>query len=110
MKTCSITPRQCMSAGPCWTTSRARPAWTATRWVPLLVAAGLCPAAEHALVPLLAFNGLRVSGATGADIEVLGLERGHRTVGMVRKGSKRLVAQAHQGLRGSPASEAGVVN
>ena len=42
----------------------------------LLVAAGLGPAAEHALISLLALNGLRVSEATGADIEHLGLERG----------------------------------
>lgn len=36
-------------------------------------------ATEHALVSLLAINGLRVSEALGADIEALGLERGHRT-------------------------------
>jgi hypothetical protein len=76
----------------------------------LLVAAELGPAAEHALVSLLALNGLRVSEATGADIEVLGLERGHRTLGIVRKGGKRLVTQTHQGLCGSPASEASAVN
>ena len=35
----------------------------------LLVAAGLGPASEHALISLLALNGLRVSEATGADIE-----------------------------------------
>jgi integrase/recombinase XerD len=29
---------------------------------------------------LLALNGLRVSEATGADFEHLGLERGHRTL------------------------------
>jgi integrase len=46
----------------------------------LLVAAGLGPPAEHALIFLLALNGLRVSEATGADIEHLGLERGHRTL------------------------------
>ena len=45
----------------------------------LLVAAGLGPPIEHALISLLALNGLRVSEATGADIEHLGLERGHRT-------------------------------
>ena len=45
----------------------------------LLVAAGLGPAAEHALISLLAINGLRVSEATGANIEALGIERGHRT-------------------------------
>ena len=54
----------------------------------MLVAAGLGPAAEHALVSLLALNGLRVSEAIGADIEVLGLERGHRTLTILRKGGK----------------------
>jgi integrase len=39
----------------------------------ILVAAGLGPPCEHALVSLLALNGLRVSEATGADIEHLGL-------------------------------------
>jgi site-specific recombinase XerD len=38
----------------------------------LLVAAGLGPPAEHALISLLALNGLWVSEATGADIEHLG--------------------------------------
>jgi site-specific recombinase XerD len=54
----------------------------------LLVAAGLGPAGEHALISLLALNGLRVSEATGADIEHLGLERGHRTLVITRKGGK----------------------
>jgi len=54
----------------------------------LLVAAGLGAAVEHALISLLALNGLRVSEATGADIGALGLERGHRTLTIVRKGSK----------------------
>ena len=54
----------------------------------LLVAAGLGPPAEHALISLLALNGLRVSEATGADIEHLGLERGHRTLVISRKGGK----------------------
>jgi integrase/recombinase XerD len=54
----------------------------------LLVAAGIGPAAEHALISLLALNGLRVSEATGADIEHLGLERGHRTLVITRKGGK----------------------
>jgi len=57
----------------------------------LLVAAGLGPAAEHALISLLALNGLRVSEATGANIEALGLERGHRTLAIVRKGGKHVV-------------------
>jgi len=42
----------------------------------LLVAAGLGPPPEHALLSLLALNGLRVSETTGADIEHLGPERG----------------------------------
>jgi integrase/recombinase XerD len=54
----------------------------------LLVAAGLGPALEHALVSLLALNGLRVSEATGADIEQLGLDRGHRTLTITCKGGK----------------------
>ena len=54
----------------------------------LLVAAGLGPPLEHALISLLALNGLRVSEATGADIEHLGLERGHRTLTITRKGGK----------------------
>src|SRR5690349_6294394 len=54
----------------------------------LLVAAGLGPSTEHALISLLALNGLRVSEATGTDIEHLGLERGHRTLTVTRKGGK----------------------
>jgi integrase/recombinase XerD len=54
----------------------------------LLVAAGVGPPTEHALISLLALNGLRVSEATGADIEHLGLERGHRTLTITRKGGK----------------------
>ena len=54
----------------------------------LLVAAGLGPSCEHALISLLALNGLRVPEATGADIEQLGLERGHRTLTITRKGDK----------------------
>lgn len=52
------------------------------------MAAGLGPAIEHALISLLALNGLRVSEATGANIESLGLERGHRTLTVLRKGGK----------------------
>jgi site-specific recombinase XerD len=54
----------------------------------LLVAAGLGLPAEHALISLLALNGLRVSEAAGADIEALGIERGHRTLVVTRKGGK----------------------
>jgi integrase/recombinase XerD len=54
----------------------------------LLVAAGLGLPPEHALISLLALNGLRVSEATGADIEHLGLERGDRTLTITCKGGK----------------------
>jgi len=54
----------------------------------LLVAAGVGPAPEHALISLLALNGLRVSEATGANTEALGYERGHRTLTITRKGGK----------------------
>jgi len=37
---------------------------------------------------LLALNGLRVSEATGASIEALGVERGHRALVITRKGGK----------------------
>jgi integrase len=54
----------------------------------LLVAAGLGPVMEDALISLLALNGLRVSEATGANIEAMGIERGHRTLVITRKGGK----------------------
>jgi integrase len=54
----------------------------------LLVAAGLGPPVEHALISLLALNGLRVSEATGADIEHLGLERGHQTLTITRRAAR----------------------
>jgi site-specific recombinase XerD len=54
----------------------------------MLVAAGLAGAREHALISLLALNGLRVTEAIGADIERLGLERGHRTLMVLRKGGE----------------------
>jgi integrase/recombinase XerD len=53
-----------------------------------LVAAGLGPSTEHGLISLLALKGLRVSEATGADIEALGIERGHRTLVVTRRGGK----------------------
>jgi integrase/recombinase XerD len=57
----------------------------------LLVAAGLGTAAEHALISLLALNGLRVSEATGSDIEDLATQRGHRTLAIIRKGGKKVI-------------------
>ena len=53
-----------------------------------LVAAGLASARDHALACLLALNGLRISEALGADIDALGLERGHRTLRVHRKGTR----------------------
>ena len=50
----------------------------------LLVAAGLGTAQEHALISLLALNGLRISEALGADITAMGSERGHRTLSVLR--------------------------
>jgi integrase/recombinase XerD len=76
-----------MFAGRAWTMSPAPSDWTATSSA-LLVAAGLGPPAEHALISLLALNGLRVFEATGANVEGLGIERGHRTLVITRKGSK----------------------
>jgi integrase len=49
---------------------------------------GLGTPGEHALIPLLALNGLRVSETTGADSEHLGMDRGHRTLTITRKGCK----------------------
>jgi integrase len=54
----------------------------------ILVAAGLAGARDHALVSLLALNGLQISEALGADVDALGLERGHRTLTVCRKGGK----------------------
>jgi integrase/recombinase XerD len=54
----------------------------------MLVGAGLGTPGEHALISLLALNGLQVSETTGADIEQLGLGRGHRTLTITRKGGK----------------------
>ena len=57
----------------------------------LLVQAGLGTAREHALISLLALNGLRISEALNADIEALDMDRGHRTLWIVRKGGKHVV-------------------
>ena len=53
-----------------------------------LVQAGLSGRRDHALACLLALNGLRISEALNADIEALGVERGHRTLNITRKGGK----------------------
>jgi hypothetical protein len=65
-----------------------------------VVAAGLGPPPSTDLLSLLALNGLRVSEATGADIEHLGLERGHRTLVINRKGGKVVIIPlAHRTAR-----------
>jgi site-specific recombinase XerD len=43
----------------------------------------------HALVLLLAFNGLRISEALDADASDLDVERGHRVLRITRKGGKK---------------------
>jgi integrase/recombinase XerD len=57
-----------------------------------LVEAGLSNARDHALACLLSLNGLRVSEALGADIGDMGLERGHHTLRITRKGGKAALA------------------
>jgi integrase len=59
--------------------------WTATSSARCWPPPGWGPPPGHALISLLALNGLRVSEATGADIEHLGLDRGHRTLTIARK-------------------------
>jgi integrase/recombinase XerD len=54
----------------------------------LLLAAGMGAPDEHALISPLALNELRVPEATNADIQNLGIERGHRTLLVTRKGGK----------------------
>lgn len=48
-----------------------------------LVAAGIGPPAEHALILLLALNGLSVSEATGADIVRMWVDRRAGLVSLV---------------------------
>jgi integrase/recombinase XerD len=55
----------------------------------LLEAAAAAGTRDHALVCLLALQGLRVSEACDADIGDLGEHRGHQTLVVVRKGNRR---------------------
>lgn len=57
----------------------------------LLVQAGPGTARDHALISLLALNGLRISEVLGAEIGDLDYERGHRTLKIVRKGGKHVI-------------------
>jgi integrase len=86
-KNSSITHPPLTSGAHGWITSHAT-ALDRNELGTLLLAAGLGPPAEHALISLQALNELRVSEATGADIEALGTERGHRTLVVTRKGGK----------------------
>jgi len=56
-----------------------------------LIQAGLSSLREHALACLLALYGLRVSEALGTDVEDLGLEWGHHTLRVRRKGGKVVI-------------------
>jgi site-specific recombinase XerD len=57
-----------------------------------MVQAGLAVTRDHALACLLALNGLRVSEALNCDIDDLGLERGHHTLRVLRKGGQTVIA------------------
>jgi integrase/recombinase XerD len=74
-----------MCAARGWTMSCTPPRWAITS-----LARSYSPparAARRARPDLAAgLNGLRVSEATGADTEQLGLERGHRTLAITRTG------------------------
>jgi integrase len=55
-----------------------------------LLQAGLGSARDHALISLLAMNGLRISEALGADMDDVDVDRGHRTLRVTRKGGKQV--------------------
>jgi site-specific recombinase XerD len=55
----------------------------------LLAAAAAAGAVPHALICLLALNGLRVSEACGARTSDVGAERDHQVLEVTRKGGKR---------------------
>jgi hypothetical protein len=65
----------------------------------LLVQTGLGSPRDHALISLLALNGLRISETLGADVESLDMDRGHRTLAIVRKGGKHVIIRSRPGLR-----------
>jgi integrase len=56
----------------------------------LLVQARMGSARDHALVSLLALNGLPISEALNADVDDLDVDRGHHTVRIVRRGGKHV--------------------
>jgi integrase/recombinase XerD len=56
----------------------------------LLVQAGLGSPRDHALMSLLAMNGLRISETLGVDIDDVDIDRGHRTLRVLRKGGRQV--------------------
>ncbi len=58
----------------------------------LLATAEAAGTRAHALLTLLAHNGLRIDEALSRDVEHLGVERGHRILRLRRKGGTRAVA------------------
>jgi integrase len=92
-KTCSITPRAAHVRRPRLDYESHAIGLDRNEVGATLVAAGLGSAAEHALISLLALNGLRVSEAVSSDIEALAVQRGHRTLSIVREGGKRAVVR-----------------
>ena len=73
--------------------SRIRRLWTETRWACSWSRAGISGGRDHALACLLALNGLRISEALDADIEHLGVVRGHRTLTVRRTGGAIVVLE-----------------
>jgi site-specific recombinase XerC len=85
---------------PQWTMSLTLPRSTSNELGALLVAAGLGPLREHALISLLVLNGLRVSEASGAGTEHLDLKRGHRALTSARRGGEVVTICSRRALRG----------
>ncbi|MGI9584105.1 MAG: tyrosine-type recombinase/integrase [Acidimicrobiia bacterium] len=56
-----------------------------------LVQAGLAGPRDHALACLLALNGLRVSEALDTNVDDMGLQRGHHTLRVRRKGGSTVI-------------------
>ena len=71
----------------------------------ILVVAGLRHPREDALISVLALNGLRISEALGANVEDMGIERGHRTL-LVRRKVGKIVRIRHAFITAAP--DAGV--
>jgi integrase/recombinase XerD len=55
------------------------------------VEAGLGSGRDHALISQLEMNELRISEAFGADIDDVDVDRGHRTLRVMRNGGKRVI-------------------